>query len=158
MKDSKEGKEVKLDDETTKDNQDAKKEDNGENNDDDAKDEEKEKVVEKKYAIDDEPLRERRKGSIHLKLFFKVAELCLCSSEREIKQDAHCMNLSIVEREVHDELEAKLHGRNDGFKKGQKYAGGDGQGQRKKGQHQNKRESTTPWLTQDSEEKQKLKR
>jgi len=36
--------------------------------------------------------------------------------------------MAIMEREVHAELEAKLHGRDGGFKKDHKYKRGDGKG------------------------------
>ena len=66
--------------------------------------------------------------------------------------------MSIVKREVHGELEAKLHGRDGGFRKDDKYKRGDNHGKHnKKGNFNNKYDSPTPWIQADSEEKKKLK-
>lgn len=110
MKDHKEGKEVKVEElDTGKDDKEDKKKDE-----EDAKvsDEEYEKVG---IRFEDEMI-DRRKGSINLKLFFKVADLSLCSYNRKTELEDHCMSLEIVKREVYGEIDAK-YGRNNAGKK-----------------------------------------
>lgn len=70
---------------------------------------------------EEEPLRKRREGAIHFKLFMKVAELALCSQAQEGSDAAHCVNLHMVDREVHEALDAKQQGRKDTFKRDGNY-------------------------------------
>ena len=110
LKDSKDGREVVIPKDDAKEPSAAAeaKEDGAEKAAADAADEGtdgKEKDAE--ADADEEPLRKRREGSLHLKLFMHVAKLSLCSQEREGKDNAHCVNLLMVDREVHEDLDAK---------------------------------------------------
>lgn len=73
LKDSKEGKEVKLDELP------AKKKEKAEENEDDKEEDMDEKKEEKEK--EEENVKDRRKGAIHLTLFQKVTELCLFASD-----------------------------------------------------------------------------
>jgi hypothetical protein len=90
----------------------------------------------------------------------KVAELALCSQAQEGRDAAHCVNLLMVDREVHEALDAKQQGRKDTFKRDGNYKRPqDGQRPNPKNKHYNSKypETTTPWIQKDSEEKLKLK-
>lgn len=117
LKESKEGKEVAV----PKDDEKAEapseqKEDGAEKAAAEAADKDGEaKEKEAEVVAEEAPGRKRREGAINLQLFMKVAELSLCSQDRESKDNGHCVNLLMVERVVHEALDARQQGN---FKKG----------------------------------------
>lgn len=116
LKDSKDGKEVVIPKDDEKPEASAeKKEDGAEKTAAEAADQDAEGKEKEAEAIAEQaPGRKRRDGSINLQLFMKVAELSLCSQDREGKDNAHCVNLLMVDRVVHEALDAKQQGRKDG--------------------------------------------